>query len=279
MSPQDKTEQQHATEKDPLVPSTNLLPRIVVNEDGDVEEEDDSSEEEDIFSSLRVLDPRHVQVPLHDVVNPSAMATTFFDDVTTFAPGSMPHSAVVGTTIGIVCGILAYLYYNVLEFLLDLIWHDLPERFLVPYIHPSLHWIWIPLVGIVMATLVGLSVQYLGEPGDLSFTVQCVHDKAYIKMDHVMPMLAASQFSILGGGSVGPEAPLVAICASFSGYISRKVFKQTHMNLIRKHVRFGSHSWFMALCVSLSHSLSHPLTTKTSTLICNGLLLGVSDCC
>ena len=58
-------------------------------------------------------------------------------------------------------------------------------------------------------------------------------------MDHVLPMLAASQFSILGGGSLGPEAPLVAICASFAGYISRKIFGMTQTNLIRKHTLMG----------------------------------------
>jgi len=58
-------------------------------------------------------------------------------------------------------------------------------------------------------------------------------------MNHVLPMLAASQFSILGGGSLGPEAPLVAICASFAGYVSRKIFGMTQTNLIRKHTLMG----------------------------------------
>ena len=48
-------------------------------------------------------------------------------------------------------------------------------------------------------------------------------------------MVAASQFSIIGGGSLGPEAPLVAICAALAGFISRSVFKVTERNLIRKH--------------------------------------------
>ena len=54
-------------------------------------------------------------------------------------------------------------------------------------------------------------------------------------------MVIASQFSIIGGGSLGPEAPLVAICAALGGFISRSVFKVTERNLIRKHtVRLGS---------------------------------------
>jgi len=58
-------------------------------------------------------------------------------------------------------------------------------------------------------------------------------------MDHVLPMLLASQFSILAGGSLGPEAPLVAICAALGGYLSRTVFGVTERNLIRKHTLMG----------------------------------------
>jgi H+/Cl- antiporter ClcA len=51
--------------------------------------------------------------------------------------------------------------------------------------------------------------------------------------------VCASQFSILGGGSLGPEAPLVAICASLGGFISRSVFGVTNRNLVRKHTLMG----------------------------------------
>ena len=51
--------------------------------------------------------------------------------------------------------------------------------------------------------------------------------------------VAASQFSIVGGGSLGPEAPLVAICAAFGGFVSRKIFGVTNRNLVRKHTLMG----------------------------------------
>jgi H+/Cl- antiporter ClcA len=194
-----------------------------------------------VFTSLRILEPRtHT---LHDGVSPLRSGdSTFWNDVKYFNPGSMPHSTVVGTFIGVMCGILAYIYYTILEWLLAFLWKTLPEAIVVPNVPESLHFLWIPALGYVMAIGVGLSVQVLGEPGDLSYTVQCVHDKAYIEMSHVLPMLGASQFSILGGGSLGPEAPLVAICASFSGFVSRKVFGMTQTNLIRKHTLMGMSS-------------------------------------
>mmetsp|Transcript_57729 Transcript_57729/g.69440 ORF Transcript_57729/g.69440 Transcript_57729/m.69440 type:complete len:269 (+) Transcript_57729:154-960(+) len=58
-------------------------------------------------------------------------------------------------------------------------------------------------------------------------------------MNHVVPMVCASMFSILGGGSLGPEAPLVAICAALGGFVSRRVFKQRSRNVVRKHTLMG----------------------------------------
>ena len=167
-----------------------------------------ADEDEEVFATIRVLEPR--PRTLHDGVSPLRnMENSFWDDVQNFTPGSMPHSTVVGITIGIMCGVLAYLYYTILEWLLEFCWEALPEILVVPFWPERLYFLWIPLLGYTMALGVGLSVRFLGEPGDLSYTVQCVHDKAYIEMSHVLPMLAASQFSILGGGSLGPEAPLV----------------------------------------------------------------------
>lgn len=52
-------------------------------------------------------------------------------------------------------------------------------------------------------------------------------------------MVASSQLSILGGGSLGPEAPLVAICASVAGWVSIYLFKQKYKNVVRKHTLCG----------------------------------------
>jgi len=79
----------------------------------------------------------------------------------------------------------------------------------------------------------------LGEPGDLAFTINCVHQDGYIPLSHAPPMVVASLFSIIGGGSLGPEAPLVAICAALGGFVSRQLFKQTDTNVIRKHTLMG----------------------------------------
>jgi H+/Cl- antiporter ClcA len=165
--------------------------------------------------------------------------TGFWDDARHMREGTIPQSMVVALVVGIVCGAAACLYYNCLEYFLDFFWKVLPEKLVVGHWDPKYYVLWIPLVGFSMAILVGLSVLVMGEPGDLAYTIQCVHKDAFISMGHVMPMVAASQFSILGGGSLGPEAPLVAICAALGGFVSRYVFKQTKKNIIRKHTLMG----------------------------------------
>lgn len=165
--------------------------------------------------------------------------TTFYNDAITFAEGTIPQSIVIAVVIGCVCGLVAYMYYFVLDYFLDLIWKELPNRFVVDRWPENTYVLWIPLVTFTMSVFCGLSIYYLGEPGDLAYTIQCIHEKGYKGTHHILPMIAASQFTILAGASLGPEAPLVAICAATAGFISRKLFKQTNRNVVRKHTFMG----------------------------------------
>jgi hypothetical protein len=118
---------------------------------------------------------------------------SFFQDAQSLAEGTIPQSIVVGTAIGVLCGIAAYVYFTIQGFLLDFLWKDLPEHLGVDQWEQTL--LRIPIVGWTMAIDVGLSVVFLGEPGDLAFAVGMVHDKGYIPMDHVLPISAASMCS------------------------------------------------------------------------------------
>lgn len=163
----------------------------------------------------------------------------FLQDARSLAEGTIPQSVVLSFVIGIVCGVAAYLYYSCLFFLLEFCWHTVPETYIVNYWPKEYHWIYAPLLSFSFAILVGLSVVVLGEPGDLPFTISCIHRQAYIPMNHVIPMFFASLFSILAGGSLGPEAPLVAMCGALGGFVSRQVFGQTNIHVIRKHSLMG----------------------------------------
>jgi H+/Cl- antiporter ClcA len=165
--------------------------------------------------------------------------STFFEDARSLAEGTIPQSVVLALIIGTVCGVACWLYYTVLYFFLDFIWKTIPERFVEGHWDTCNYWLFIPLTVTILVTFVGLTVVFMGEPGDLPYTISRVHHYAYIPVDHVMPMIFASLFSILAGGSLGPEAPLVAICGAIAGFISRHVFRQTHVNVVRKHTLMG----------------------------------------
>jgi len=161
------------------------------------------------------------------------------NDIMPLRKGSIPESVLVALVVGISCGVAAWMYYYMLEYFLELLWHELPKMTGFDQLPTYLHFLWIPFIALVMSVGVGLTVKYIGEPGDLAYTIKCVHKESYIEVDHVLPMLCASQFSILGGGSLGPEAPLVAICAAIGGYVSRALFKETNKNIVRKHTLMG----------------------------------------
>ena len=165
--------------------------------------------------------------------------TNFFDDAKNLAAGTIPQSVVLALTIGTVCGIACWLYYSILFFLLEYIWKTLPEKIVVDNWEEENFWLWIPIVSFVMFVFTGLAVVLLGEPGDLPYTISRVHHDAYIPMNHVIPMAFASCFSILAGGSLGPEAPLVAICGALGGFVSRSIFRQKYVNIVRKHTLMG----------------------------------------
>lgn len=130
---------------------------------------------------------------------------------------------------------------SILELLLEFFWETLPEGIAAafPGIPRSLHWLWIPTAGMFFAALVGISIYILGFPGDLGYTVACVHELGYVPMGHAPSMIVSSQASILAGGSLGPEAPLVAICASIAGWVSMRLFGVTGRKRLRAHTLSG----------------------------------------
>lgn len=108
------------------------------------------------------------------------------------------------------------------------------------------------MTSFICSILCGLSIYVLGEPGDLPHLIQCVHEQGFENVQHVIPMVFASMFTILSGASLGPEAPLVAICAATAGYISIHIFHQKDRNIIRKHT-------FMGMAGALSAFFGVPL--------------------
>ncbi|NMF66714.1 chloride channel protein [Brasilonema octagenarum UFV-E1] len=125
--------------------------------------------------------------------------------------------------IGIAGGLVATAYYYVLEACLHFVWHTLPD-FITPKFPIGFspqNYIWI--VTTIGGLLVGLTLRFMGLPGEVSMVVDKVHDPGLIEIRQTPAMIVASLFSITAGGSAGPEAPLVQIIGSFGGWLGKKL--------------------------------------------------------
>ncbi|NJO77237.1 MAG: chloride channel protein [Cyanobacteria bacterium RM1_2_2] len=144
---------------------------------------------------------------------------------------SYPQLNLCAAAIGILGGLVATVYYYVLEACLHHVWHVFPEQVasVFPAVFPAQmlnglpdwNYIWvIPTVG---GVLVGLSLKLMGLPGEVAFVVDKVHDPGRIDIRQTPAMIVASLFSIVAGGSAGPEAPLVQINGSLGGWMAQKL--------------------------------------------------------
>ncbi|HEY9635925.1 MAG TPA: chloride channel protein [Coleofasciculaceae cyanobacterium] len=125
--------------------------------------------------------------------------------------------------IGIAGGLAATAYYYLLEACLHGVWHTLPE-FLEPYFptkFPSWNYVWIATT--IGGFFVGLTLYFMGLPGEVALVVDKVHDPGRISLSQTPAMIVASLVSIAAGGSAGPEAPLVQINGSFGGWLGQKL--------------------------------------------------------
>lgn len=133
------------------------------------------------------------------------------------------QTMLAAAAIGIVGGIVATTYYLVLEGFMHLVWHTLPAT-LAPFFtesFPATNYVWI--AASVGGLLVGLTLYLMGLPGEVAFVVEKVHDPGRIDIKQSPAMVVASLFSIVAGGSAGPEAPLVQVNGSVGGWMAQKL--------------------------------------------------------
>ncbi|PPS45020.1 chloride channel protein [Chroococcidiopsis sp. TS-821] len=125
--------------------------------------------------------------------------------------------------VGIAGGLVATIYYYALELSLDIVWKTVPEFLQVRFASEFLakNYIWIATT--IGGFFVGLTLYFLGLPGEVAFVVDKVHDPGHIEIRQTPAMLIASLFSIAFGGSAGPEAPLVQVNGSLGGWLGQKL--------------------------------------------------------
>jgi len=112
--------------------------------------------------------------------------------------------------LGGVSGLLAGLYWNMLEIL---------THYLGAF--DGVHLLWLmPLAGLS----IGLIIHYLGNPGEISLIVDNIHFQGgRIPLRQNPSMILVSLVSISAGGSLGPEAPMVQVTGSLGTWLADRL--------------------------------------------------------
>lgn len=138
---------------------------------------------------------------------------------------------ICAVAIGIFGGLVATVYYFILEGMIHGMWETLP-RLVKPYFPSWLspdHYVWMATT--VGGFCVGLALYFLGLPGEMSQVVDKVHEAGKIDIRKTPAMIIASLIAITSGGSAGPEAPLVQVNGSFGSWLGEG------LNLAKSSVR------------------------------------------
>lgn len=172
---------------------------------------------------------------------------------------------------GSMTGVIAFVYNSFFEFVVHLAWESLPEKVISPWLSdlsakvswfpavPKIAWVYTVILSTMFGTLAGLVQRWLGSPGDLPDTVANIHEQGWIPIKQSPSMFLCSTFSIAAGGSLGPEAPLLALCGASCSWFGRQVLQYRGQKL-RNCALLGS---MIQLCMQLagSHDAFQPLET------------------
>ena len=145
--------------------------------------------------------------------------------VSTSNDGQLTYSKLIfcAVIIGIAGGLVATIYYFVLETMMHGMWHTLPEivKPLFPSWLPTTNYVWIATT--VGGFFVGLALYFLGLPGEMAQVVDKIHSPGKIDIRKSPAMVIASLIAITSGGSAGPEAPLVQVNGSLGSWLGEKL--------------------------------------------------------
>lgn len=123
--------------------------------------------------------------------------------------------------VGLLCGVIACLYEIVMDFVLEMVWTEGGEKF--AELFPTVpKYLFIPLICITFGGFTGVLIRVLGEPmANLPGVVLATHRDGLLGHEEAPAMGAISISSIVAGGSLGPEAPLVSIGGGLASLVAQ----------------------------------------------------------
>ncbi|HEY8936780.1 MAG TPA: chloride channel protein [Cyclobacteriaceae bacterium] len=127
-----------------------------------------------------------------------------------FNPFVFSRSFFLWASLGIIGGIVAGLYWIVLEFMLGFL-----ERY---------QGVSVIAVMTIAGLLAGLIIHFIGNPGEIELIVNNIRfNKGQLEPRNNPSMILSSLFCISAGGSAGPEAPLVQVTGSIGSWLAKKL--------------------------------------------------------
>jgi H+/Cl- antiporter ClcA len=132
---------------------------------------------------------------------------------------------VFGAVLGLAVGIMMWAFYACI----DLIWYGLPHTLHIPEFHPVL----VLTLTLLGGLLVGLCQRFMGNyPVRMEKAIKTFRETGQFDYKHIPQGLTTSFVSLTFGGSLGPEAAIVAIAGGSATSFSRWVKSM----LIRYHL-------------------------------------------
>jgi hypothetical protein len=127
---------------------------------------------------------------------------------------------VLSLFVGLSCGVVCAVYETMMHHLLHFVWmHHGPELFKT-WLPWAPHWLYIILACTILGASTGALLRGLGEPtANLPGVVQDFYENGTLDHKEAPAMVAISLTGIVGGGSLGPEAPLVSIGGGFASLV------------------------------------------------------------
>ncbi|MBZ3935885.1 chloride channel protein [Methanimicrococcus blatticola] len=140
--------------------------------------------------------------------------------------------------LGALVGAVTWLFLWAMEFCIELIWTDLPEK---------IDFLYLPVVVCTIGgVLVGLCKKYFGNvPGVLSIELEEIQKTKRVDYKNLPAVALSSFLPLIFGGSIGPEAALVSILGGLSTWIADHI-KTTAKN-VRAYTEIGAAATLSAM--------------------------------
>ncbi len=129
------------------------------------------------------------------------------------------HILLLAAVSGITAGLLTVVFMGTFHLGVRVLWEMLPAQFGLPATTPVMT----ATIALIGGVLVGLSRRFADTHPDKPLGVELQEGQGKLNYRHVPSMTLTGLISLVFGGSVGPEAPLIHLVGGAAGWIAERV--------------------------------------------------------